>query len=288
VGTVLSVKAETPVLDGTAKRWVFRNWTGDVTPSPNISNPLSVTMDQPRSLTANYVVQYLLTFTQSGITGNTGGNTVFTVDSATPPPAQLTYAKAALPTADLWFDGGTTVTYHFSASVLTDPVSATQFVLMSITGGPATQITNLIAPATITGNYSAFAIQYLQPLDQTTTGVPVNTGKNGRVIPVKVQLYEDGVPLTSSNIPGPVTIKVVSVACPGSVADSIEEFADAGSSNANTNLFRWSTDGFWIYNLDTTGLHLVTNNCYRLDVYIGSTPVIYASAGAYALFKPTK
>src|SRR5262249_42993464 len=142
-----------------------------------------------------------------------------------------------------------------------------------------------------TGNYSAYTIQYLQPLDQTTTGTPFNAGKNGRVIPVKVQLWKDGVPLTGSNVTQSVTIRVTGGSwCTGSaVEDVLEEYSDAGNSNGNTNAFRWSSDGFWIYNLDTTALGLKTNSCYRFDVYIGGYPGgIYASASTYAVFKPTK
>ena len=43
-----------------------------------------------------------------------------------------------------------------------------------------------------------------------------------------------------------------------------------------------------IYNLDTTALGLIVGQCYRLDVYIGGTSAIRASASIYALFKPVK
>jgi hypothetical protein len=79
----------------------------------------------------------------------------------------------------------------------------------------------------------------------------------------------------------------------GSGADPIDEYADAGSSNGNTNLFRWTSGspGFWIYNLDTKALGLVTNNCYRLDVYLNATTgptAIKLSTGVWAIFKPVR
>src|SRR3989442_8239019 len=57
LGTVLGVVAGTPVCDGPGKRWRFDTWSGDATGS---SNPVSVTMSVARSVTANYVVQFLL------------------------------------------------------------------------------------------------------------------------------------------------------------------------------------------------------------------------------------
>jgi len=36
------------------RQWGFDNWSGDVASPPNVSNPLTVTMSQPRSITANY------------------------------------------------------------------------------------------------------------------------------------------------------------------------------------------------------------------------------------------
>src|SRR3989442_11023801 len=60
-GTVLSLTGATPVADGTGKRWSFGNWTGDVTLPPSTANPVSVTMNQARSITATYTAQNQLT-----------------------------------------------------------------------------------------------------------------------------------------------------------------------------------------------------------------------------------
>ncbi len=56
-GTVLSLSATTEIADGVGQRWQFVNWTGDVSSSPNTNNPVSVTMDQARSIDANYKTQ---------------------------------------------------------------------------------------------------------------------------------------------------------------------------------------------------------------------------------------
>ena len=55
---VLNLQAATPVADGPGVQWRFANWTGDVLTPPNGSNPVSVTMNQARSITANYIKQY--------------------------------------------------------------------------------------------------------------------------------------------------------------------------------------------------------------------------------------
>ena len=101
-------------------------------------------------------------------------------------------SKADLP-FDKWYDPGLTSTYTYSSPVFTPPASATQFTLTSVTG-PASPIT-VVGPQTIIGNYAAstYSINYMSPLDPTTDGSIINTGKNGRVIPVKVDLFKDGV-----------------------------------------------------------------------------------------------
>ncbi|HLB19622.1 MAG TPA: hypothetical protein VK613_10880 [Gaiellaceae bacterium] len=142
-----------------------------------------------------------------------------------------------------------------------------------------------------------YTIQYYQPIDQSTGSNPIiNTGKYGRVIPVKVNLYLNGVSQTDVNLAAyglTLQIGVNSANCiNGNVTtDVVETYADAGSSNGNTNLFRWSSPQ-WIYNLDTgnaPSVVMLTNSCYRLDAYVsdGSTKVLVSSI-PYAIFKPTK
>ena len=54
-GTILSLSADGTVAGPTSgSRYDFRNWTRDVASPPNANNPVSVTMNQARSITANY------------------------------------------------------------------------------------------------------------------------------------------------------------------------------------------------------------------------------------------
>ncbi|HZJ47317.1 MAG TPA: kelch repeat-containing protein [Pyrinomonadaceae bacterium] len=464
-GTNLNLTAATPVAETATKRWRFTNWTGDVSGSPNSANPVAVTMDQARSITANYVIQWLLTFAQtgigsdtvantvvtvsgnakakgvlpytewfddgsnisysyetnvdtspastkryrrdsvsgiasgaavtaastitgnyvtqwqltfaqSGIGGDTGTNTVATVGASAKQATDLPYtdwfddgatvnysyeafvnsssstkrykrtsvsgiptgtsvtaastitgnyvvqwqltftatglpiggssatgantvvtvggnAKTApnLPFSD-WYDNGTSLAYVYSTPVSTDPVSSTQYELTNGGSLPSSPI-NVTSAQTITGNYSVnnYTIHYLMPIDESTLSTyRLNTGKNGRVIPVKVQIYKNGVPVEA----GTVLMRVMGSNCTADDGNSlVEEYADAGNANGNTNLFRWNagTPGFWIYNLDTKALGLATNNCYRLDVYLNSytgPTAIKLSTSIFALFKPVK
>jgi len=62
-------------------------------------------------------------------------------------------------------------------------------------------------------------------------------------------------------------------------------------SSGGTNEFRWTGEasGFWIYLLDTKALRLVSDQCYRLDVYIGEGPSRFKiSTDRFAVFKPIR
>ena len=153
----------------------------------------------------------------------------------------------------------------------------------------------------------AATLQYYQPIDQTVgLATPVeNTGKMGRVIPVKVAgtLSLGGTPvamtesfLNANNLT--LRIDVHSPLVPaGATTTSSKPMPTPGSSNDNTNLFRWSTSQ-WIYNLDTGKPPSVTmqiNQCYRLDVRLVDSSNYFvllssgpSGGGTYALFKPIK
>jgi hypothetical protein len=120
-----------------------------------------------------------------------------------------------------------------------------------------------------------YSLDYLPPLDDAHPGsVVLNKAKYGRVVPVKVDVFLEGVRQTSAQIAaGALTIGVSPMAtCESDTSDAVELYADAGSSNAGTNQFR-AIDGSWIYNLDTKALNLTVNKCYRLDVYLSGVKI---------------
>ena len=139
----------------------------------------------------------------------------------------------------------------------------------------------------VTFQLNRYTLDYQSPIDDSTpTAIVLNTGKNGRVIPVKIRVYLEGVNQSSTQIAqGRLEINVNPTNCStAAVVDGVELYSDAGASNGNTNDFR-PTGDHWIYNLDTKALGLVTNQCYRLDVYLDGVRI---STQQFAIFKPTK
>ena len=131
-----------------------------------------------------------------------------------------------------------------------------------------------------------YATTFLAPFDGSSpSNLITNTMKNGRVVPVKVKIFDE---CTLSYVTDPtaiVTILVRHATTPtGSSTDGIEGYADAGQSSAGTNQFRLA-DGFWIYNLDSKALALVTNDVYRIDAYVNG---VQATQDTWALLKPVK
>ena len=87
-----------------------------------------------------------------------------------------------------------------------------------------------VNPTTSSFQINRYTLDYLTPIDDSTPiNLVLNTGKNGRVIPVKVNVFLEGVQQTSMQIAeGRLTIKVVGVDCGAQTAvDPLESYADA-------------------------------------------------------------
>jgi hypothetical protein len=140
-----------------------------------------------------------------------------------------------------------------------------------------------VNPITVNQTYT---VDFLPPFDDSTpSGLIVNKMKNGRVVPVKATIFDDCALATLTDPNANVTIKVSKTSGTAGTADPVETYADAGESSAGTSSFRWSSDGFWIYNLDSKALGLVTNNFYRVDVYVGT---VKATVDNWAVLQPVK
>jgi hypothetical protein len=137
-----------------------------------------------------------------------------------------------------------------------------------------------------------YTTDFLPPFDDSTpSGLIVNQMKNGRVVPVKATIY-DVCAQGYVTSPASVTIGVKKTNVSGSpTPDAVESYSDAGASSNNTDLFRWNADstsptgGFWIYNLDSKGLALVTNSYYRVDIYVGG---VQATKTNWGVLQPVK
>jgi Glucodextranase, domain B len=252
------------------------------------------------------------TGTCTDIAGNTSAGTSTTVKidltnpnvDITSPATGLTTIAASIPVSGTASDtpsGLNSVTVNGTATTGLANWATTSNVVLAcgentITA-TATDNADRTGTDTITVTRLCFSLQYLRPIDQSTTSPIVNTGKYGRVLPVKVLLSLNGQNQRADDLTAyglTVQMGVNGATCEsGAAADAVEEFADAGASNGNTNLFRWDPAGMqWIYNLDTKappGMTMTINRCYRLDVYVSDGPnKVKVSTTPYALFKPTK
>jgi hypothetical protein len=117
------------------------------------SSPIIVT--GATTVTGNYVVQYLVTFAQTGL-DSTAAGTIVTVDGNL-----KTFTDLPL---DTWIDYGSSITYSYNSIVLSS-VSGKRFTQTSVSG-PVSPIT-VTSSVTVTGNYK---IQYQVTFDQLGVG----------------------------------------------------------------------------------------------------------------------
>jgi PKD repeat protein len=135
--------------------------------------------------------------------------------------------------------------------------------------------TSAIATGSITVD-QAYTVTFLSPFDGSTPALPlINRAKAGRVVPVKVTIYDDCALAPYESPAAAPSIRVSTATnTTGSTMDTLEVYADAGNANSNSEYFRWSPDGFWIYNLDTrtilSGSSLITGKSYRIDALVGT------------------
>jgi len=124
-----------------ASRYDFRSWTG-ATPT-GVGNQATVLMDGPKTATANYQLQYKITFAQSGV-GSDFTGTVVIIDAAN-------YDRN---TVSFWWDSGSLHTFAFQ-SPLVVTVNVKQYVWTSTTGLSTLQSGSITVSSSgsVTGNY---------------------------------------------------------------------------------------------------------------------------------------
>jgi hypothetical protein len=141
-GSYASISTSQYVYGGS--RYYFINWT--TTDMPEITDPTStsttVHMDKAKTVTANYVHQYLVTFMQSGLASDASG-TVLTANGSAKTYSALPYS--------IWVDQGNTINYQYEA-IVTSTTNGKQFTLTSVTG-PSSPIT-VTSDINLTGNYN--------------------------------------------------------------------------------------------------------------------------------------
>ena len=129
----------------TGKQFKLSSVTGPTSP---------ITVTGPTNVAGNFMVQYKLTFSQTGLDSSATG-TVVTVDGSQK-------ALTDLP-CNIWADSGSSVTYGYSN--VSSSTTGKRFILISV-GGTPSPIT-VTAAATVTGNYKT---QFRITFDQTGVG----------------------------------------------------------------------------------------------------------------------
>jgi len=155
-----------------SSRYRFDGWTtGDMS---EITDPsatsTTVLMDKAKTVTANYVVQYKVTFDQTGV-GTDFTDTVVIIDG-------INYGVAGLPVS-FWYDSGSLHSFAFQSPLVVIP-DAKQYVWASTTGLSTLQADTITVgvSGSIIGNYKT---QYYltvktfpHVLVPQPTGFPVN------------------------------------------------------------------------------------------------------------------
>ena len=172
----------------------------------------------------------------------------------------------------------TTTTMNASGKVVTYTAPNASDIVDSsvdVNCAPASGSTFPIGPTTVTctatddsGNsaQSQFTVQvsllmalWKEPINGPSV---VNVAKAGRVIPVKVELFVDGVENVNTGL---VTFKLwKSTSCTTAAQDAVETFTAVGEASGGSS-YVWNADGgFYQYNLKTPS----TAGCYRGEVYL--------------------
>jgi len=190
-------------------RYHFTGWTTDDMDEIDDETVVStsVYMDKPKTVTANYVTQYMVTFEQTGL-GGTATGTVATYEVDLLGPTILEFPDFP---EGLWVDEGETITYAYEILVASSTPDY-QFWLSSVTG-PASPFA-VDSAVTITGNYTELPKSAI-----TSGGCPFDKdelldGQQFRLIftqdPTNMSTYK----MTASN-PGQFFYNVFYVGQPG-------------------------------------------------------------------------
>jgi len=132
--------------DAGQSRYDFRSWTG-ATPT-GLGNQATVLMDGPKTATANYQLQYKITFNQSGVGADFTG-TIVTIDGTG-------HNISALP-AFFWWDKDSNHTFSFSSPLIVN--ASKQYVWISTSGLSTLQngTLTITGSGSVTGNYTVQA-----------------------------------------------------------------------------------------------------------------------------------
>ena len=156
-----AVITPTTVAGTTGTHYVFTGWGSDASGTTSTSN--AIIMDGPKTATANWTTQYLVTFAQSGL-GSDATGTLATVGGS---------AVSTLPYT-VWVNASTgSIPYSFVTTV--PGATGVQYAKTSTDASP---VTGLAGPLTVTGSYKTqYSVTFTQSgmgSDASGTIVTVN------------------------------------------------------------------------------------------------------------------
>jgi hypothetical protein len=146
-----------------SSRYRFNGWTtSDMTEISNyLATPTTVFIDEAKTVTATYAVQYNVTFSQSGV-GSDFTGTVAVIDG-------VNYTVNTLPQS-FWYDNNTVHTFAFQSPLIVTP-NGEAYAWTNTTGLSTSQSEPLTisAPGSIIGNYVAqYYLTVASPYDSPT------------------------------------------------------------------------------------------------------------------------
>jgi subtilisin family serine protease len=180
-GTLITVSVTSPVDQVGGTRYRCTGWTGTGSvPASGTGTSMTLTITQPSNVTWNWIVQYLVTFGQSGIGADFTGTAV-TIDG-------VDYNVSVLPVS-FWYDNGSSHSFAYEYSLVVT-AEQEQYAWNSTTGLSLLQVDTIIISdsGTVTGNYLT---QFYATFSQTG----VRADFTGTVVTI------DGVNYTVSTLP---------------------------------------------------------------------------------------
>jgi hypothetical protein len=158
----ISTDAFVDIVSGSS-RYRFNGWTTDYMPEIEdpTRSPTTVTIDQAKTVTVNYAVQYNITFNQSGASPDFTG-TIAIIDS-------INYNASGL-RVSFWWDNSSSHNFAFQSPLIVT-ANNKQYVWTSTTGLSSVQSGSITVATSgsVTGNYKAqYYLTVTSPYDLPT------------------------------------------------------------------------------------------------------------------------
>lgn len=147
-GTSVSVKIQTPLNYPNSTRRIFTGWTGDY-----VGQPANVTvqMNSPKAITANWATQYLVTFKIAGLQNST--TLQLKVNN-------MSYQISAKNNVQVWYSAGSTINPSVNQTVTYLYIFVYNFAGWHNSNGAKVQVPIIVnAPEIYTAQYNSGGIQ---------------------------------------------------------------------------------------------------------------------------------